>query len=235
MLSSEEISQRIVNSPAPLLFIDTCIFLDILRSAYRDNIHVDAISSALKLIKLSQNNPPKIWLVTNETVHREWNENIADVKKDLENEIRNLALMNTKLITAAAIFEITHFHRQSTAFLKLVMPLEQLSKRLLKQCLVIKKEDIHLLKGMNRMTECIAPAKKGKNESKDCLIFEAFLDISEKIRTLNYSEKIYFLTSNSDDYGKPNKSLVGNDLEKIDAKLINNLPLALTLAEGRTL
>jgi hypothetical protein len=233
-LSSEDISQRIVNSPAPLLFIDTCIFLDILRSAYRDNIHVDAISSALKLIKLSQNNPPKIWLVTNETVHREWNENIVGEKRKLEGEIEKSVLTRDKLITAAdIIFKIKHSHGQFITSLSLHEKLESLSHNLLRHCLIIKEEDAHHAKGSYRSTKYIAPAKRGKAESKDCLIFETFLDISNKIRELGYCENIYFFSSNSNDYGKPNKPLIIEDLEKINAKLINNLLWALNCAEGR--
>ena len=89
-LSPEDISQRIFNSSAPILFIDTCIFLDILRSTFRDNIHVDAIASALNLIKTSESDPCKVWLLTNEVVHSEWAENIANVKQELEKEVRRL-------------------------------------------------------------------------------------------------------------------------------------------------
>ncbi len=235
-ISSEDISQRIVNAPAPVLFIDTCIFLDILRSVYRDTIHVNAISSTLDLIKLSQSIPPKVWLMTNQTVHREWNENIADVKKELEKEIKKSALTRDKLMTAAdIIFKAKHPHGQSIISLNLHEHLNNLSNNLLNHCLIMQEEDDYLSKAMRRVTKCIAPAKKGKNEPKDCLIFEAFLDISDKIRELGYCENIYFLTSNSNDYGKPNQSLVEDDLKKIKAKLLNNLQWALTLAEGHTL
>jgi len=146
-LSSEDISKRIVNSSAPILFIDTCIFLDILRSTFRDNIHVDAIISALSLI-----------------TEQEYN---------------------------------------------------------------------HCAMGMQRSIKCLAPAKKGKSEPKDCVIFEAFLDISRRVRKLGYSKEIYFVTSNSNDYGKANNLFVIDELNRIKATLIDNLPWALAVVEGR--
>lgn len=101
--SSEDISQRIFSYSVPILFIDTCIFLDILRSPYRDNISVNAISSALNLIKMSESDPCKVWLLTNEMVHSEWGENIANVKQELEKEVKRLEHTRGQLVIAANV------------------------------------------------------------------------------------------------------------------------------------
>jgi len=234
-LSAEHISERICNSLAPILFFDTCIFLDILRSPYRDNIHVNAISSALSLIKMSEINPDNVCLLTNETVHTEWNDNISNVKRELEKEVIKLEYTREKLVTAAnAILKIDHVHGQKLTSINLHNHLEVLSLNLLNHCLIAKQEDSHCAKGMQRSIKCLAPAKKGKSEPKDCVIFEAFLDISERVRKLGYSREIYFVTSNSNDYGKANNNFIVEELNNINAKLIDNLPHALALAEGQT-
>jgi hypothetical protein len=233
-LSSEDISQRICNSSAPILFIDTCIFLDILRSPYRDNIHVEAISSALSLIKMSESNPCKVWLLTNEMVQSEWRENIANVKQELEKEVKKLEHTREQLVAAAnVILKIDHAHGQKMTSLNLHGHLENLSSNFLSHCLVIKQEDSHLVKAMHRVQKCLAPAKQGKPEPKDCVILEAFLDISRKVRKLGHSGKIYFVTSNSTDYGKANAPLIVEELGRINATLIDNLPWALAAVDGR--
>jgi hypothetical protein len=233
-LSPEDIGQRIFNSSAPILFIDTCIFLDILRSPYRDNISVNAISSALNLIKMSENDPCKVWLLTNEMVHSEWGENIANVKQELENEVKRLEHTREQLVIAAnVILEIKPAHGQKMTSLNLHGHLENLSRNFLSHCLIIKQKDSHFVKAMHRVQKCLAPAKKGKPEPKDCVIFEAFLDIPEKVRGLGYSGEIYFVTSNSRDYGKVNAPLILEELNRINATLIDNLQWALAIAEGR--
>ena len=233
-LSSEDISQRICNSSAPILFIDTCIFLDILRSPYRDNIHVDAISSALSLIKLAESNPCKAWLLTNEMVHGEWRDNIANVKQELEKEVKKLEHTREQLVIAAnVILEIKPAHGQKMTSLNLHGHLENLSRNFLSHCLTIKQEDSHSVKAMHRVQKCLAPAKKGKPEPKDCVILEAFLDISEKVRRLGYNGKIVFVTSNYNVYGKSNAPLIFEELHGINATLIDNLQWALAIAEGR--
>ena len=80
-----------------MLFIDTCIFLDVLRAPYRDNIPSDGIAAAIKLIELSEKAPPNIWLVTNETVKGEWYDNISLVKIELEKEVKKLEIQRRKL------------------------------------------------------------------------------------------------------------------------------------------
>ncbi|MDB9453144.1 hypothetical protein PN478_10020 [Dolichospermum circinale CS-534/05] len=41
-ISSTELSEVIISAPAPVLFLDTCIILDIIRSPFRDNIRTYA-------------------------------------------------------------------------------------------------------------------------------------------------------------------------------------------------
>ena len=234
LFSSEEISQRIYNSSVPILFIDTCIFLDILRSVFRDNIHVGAIESALNLMKLSESDPCKVWLLTNEMVLNEWNDNIANVEQELEKELRKQEHLRKNLVIAAnVILKIDHTYGQEMTSLNLHGHLKNLSHNLLRHCLLIKREDSHDVKGMLRVSRCLAPAKKGKPEPKDCVILEAFLDISEKVRALGHNGKIYFVTSNTNDYGKANAPFIIEELNKINAALIDNLPWALAVVEGR--
>ncbi|SJM93804.1 hypothetical protein CRENPOLYSF2_3620005 [Crenothrix polyspora] len=43
----------------------------------------------------------------------------------------------------------------------------------------------------------------------------------------------YFVTSNTSDYGKVNAPLIYDELNGINATLIDNLPWALAIVEGR--
>ncbi len=232
--STGDISRRICNSSAPILFFDTCIFLDILRLPYRDNISKDAILSALNLIKMSENDPCKVLLLTNETVYAEWNDNIANVKQELEKEVKKFENTREKLVIAAnVLLEIKPDYGQKMTSLNLHGHLEDLSRNLLTHCLIVEQEHSHFVMGGQRSITNLAPAKKGKPEFKDCVIFEAFLDVSKQARKLGYSREIYFVTSNSNDYGKANASLIFEELNKINATLIDNLPWALAAVENR--
>lgn len=231
-ISSSDISLRIINNPAPVLFLDTCIFLDILRASYREDVSVNTISAAISLITISKNTLTKVWLLTNELVSREWNDNIHTVQQDLEKGINKEMLIREKLIKASnIIFNAEYSCGHKISSLGLSTQLRQLSHDLLHSCLIIKEEDKHIISGMHRVYKYLPPAKQGKAEPKDCVIFETFLDIAKDIRNRGYDKKIYFVTSNSNDYGKPSNPLVSNDLNQIGAELINSLEWALSIVQ----
>jgi hypothetical protein len=229
-VSASDVGIHIISNPAPVLFLDTCIFLDILRASYREDVSVNAISVAISLIKISKENPAKVWLLTNELVSREWNDNINTVQQDLEKGIKKEELIREKLIKASdVIFNAEYVYGHKISSLCLSSQLRQLSLDLLHSCLIIKEEDKHTVSGMRRLYKHLYPSRQGKAEAKDCVIFETFLDIAKDIRNRGYDKKIYFVTSNSNDYGKPNNPLVSNDLNQINAELLNSLEWALSI------
>jgi hypothetical protein len=52
------------------------------------------------------------------------------------------------------------------------------------------------------MRNGIAPSSKGKPEYKDCHIVEHFLELARMLRSGGLTEKIVFVSSNTEDYGK---------------------------------
>jgi hypothetical protein len=233
-LSLEDICDRIIQAPAPILFIDTCIFLDVLRTPFRDNISSDGIATALKLIELTENTPPNVWLVTNETVRGEWHDNVSLVKLELEKEIKKVEARREKLLLSAKLALGQNYeYGQKETLINLHSHLESLSRNFLDKCLIAKVEDTHSVKAMQRVRKCMPPARKGKQEAKDCEILEAFLDISKRVCNAGYDEPICFISSNSDDYGKPEESPIQNEFDKVNAKYVNSLQWGLAIAEGR--
>ncbi|TAE60880.1 MAG: hypothetical protein EAZ76_05450 [Nostocales cyanobacterium] len=235
-ISSTELSEVIISAPAPVLFLDTCIILDIIRSPFRDKISTNEISASLELIRKAQANNHSVWLVTNEIVYTEWKENIEPVKMELTEEIKKAELTREKMVNAAnIIFDIKHDFGQTIQTLNLPEHLGNLSKSLLDKCEKIAIDDSHYVEAMKRINKCSAPAQRGKNSAKDCQIFAAFLDISKQLRNKNFHQNICFITTNFQDYGKPNapKSPIDQELASINAKYLNRLEWGLAIVEGR--
>ncbi|QYX31153.1 PIN domain-containing protein [Sphaerospermopsis torques-reginae] len=236
-ISSTELSEVIISAPAPVLFLDTCIILDIIRSPFRDNISTNEISASLKLIRKAQANNRNLWLVTNEIVYTEWKENIEPVKNELTEEIKKAELTREKMVNAAnIIFDFNHDFGQIIKTLNLPEHLGNLSKSLLDKCEKIAIDDSHYVEAMKRINKCDAPAQKGKNSAKDCQIFAAFLDIGKQLRNKNFQNNICFITTNFQDYGKPNapKSPIDQELVSINAKYLNKLEWGLAIVESKS-
>lgn len=81
----------------------------------------------------------------------------------------------------------------------------------------------------------MAPAGRGKQEAKDCEIFEAFLDVGRTLRTRGFADSICFVTANSDDYGKPTEPKIPLEAELlgINARYVGSLTWALAVVDGR--
>ncbi|MFM6040019.1 MAG: PIN domain-containing protein [Sphaerospermopsis kisseleviana] len=235
-ISSTELSEVIISAPAPVLFLDTCIILDIIRSPFRDNICTNEISASLELIRKAEANNRSVWLVTNEIVYTEWKENIENVKMELTKEIEKAKITREKMINAAnIIFDFNYDFGQTIETLNLPEHLGNLSKILLDKCEKIAIDDSHYVEAMKRINKCDAPAQRGKNSAKDCQIFAAFLDIGKQLRNKNFQNNICFITTNFQDYGKPNapKSPIDQEIASINAKYLNRLEWGLAIVESK--
>jgi hypothetical protein len=227
-IPTKEACDLIITHPAPVLFLDTCIFLDIIRTPHREEISSNNILSAISITNLSGRNSPRFWLITNETVHGEFEANIANVKTELMRDIKKQEEKREKFIrcvNATLGQEFQHGHRLMQ--LQLDNHLENLSKKIMQESLKLRVEEMHSVKAMHRVRKCLAPARKGKQEAKDCEILEAFLDFSQQIRAEGINEKIFFITSNTDDYGKPENFLIKEEFAQVNAMYVSNLSWAL--------
>lgn len=232
----DEVCAVITAKPAPVLFLDTCTILDVLRAPCRESIAVEEISAAMTLIRMNGQPTPGVWLVTNETVHGEWTANLDTVKTELERESKKIERLRSRLVDAVDIvYGRAHEVGHRIEHLELSEHLENLSRRLLSVSQKVKIVDSHSLNAMNRVRKYMAPAGRGKQEAKDCEIFEAFLDVGRTLRSKGFANSISFVTANTDDYGKPTepKNPLEAELLAINARYIGSLTWALSVVEGR--
>lgn len=232
----DEVCTTITARPAPVLFLDTCTILDVLRAPCRETIAVEEISAAMALIKLNGQPTPGVWLVTNETVHGEWADNLDTVKTELERESKKIERLRSRLVGAVDIvYGRTHEVGHRVEHLELSEHLENLSRELLSVSQKLKIAESHSVNAMSRVIRCLSPACRGKQEAKDCQIFEAFLDVGRALRTRGFADSICFVTANSEDYGKPTepKNPLGAELLGINARYVGSLTWALAVVEGR--
>lgn len=124
--------------PATVLYLDTCILLDIIRSPVRDTIAADSIQFAKSLLERSNQRSKTLWLVTSETVSIEWAEHADEIVKEVEREILKLESKRSHLLTAAkAATEVDYPHSQAVSRIDLAQKLKAISKSLLDACIVI--------------------------------------------------------------------------------------------------
>lgn len=232
-ISYADVCSAISGEPSAILYLDTCVFLDIVRSPVRENIDSNSARVAQSLIERSSSNPRSLWLTTSETVEMEWSENIDGVLQEVEREVRKLESRRRHFLSAAKAATNAHYqHGQIESGLNLANKLRDVSRSLLDACAIISPEDAHLLKAMNRVKQYFPPAKRGKAEPKDCEIYELFLGLCQELRARGVGNGFVFLSSNTKEYGLENSGGIQPELTSVGARYASNLAWAEAILDG---
>lgn len=233
-ISYADACSAISGEPSAMLYLDTCVFLDIVRSGVRESINSDSAKFAQSLIAKSNSNPRSLWLVTSATVEMEWHENVAGVLEEAEREILKLESRRRHFLSAAnAATNVQYQHGQVESALDLANKLKLVAESLLYACFIVTPEDSHSLGAMNRVKQYLPPAKRGKAEPKDCEIYELFLGLCRDLRTRGVGNNFVFASSNTKEYGQENSGGVQPELASIGAKYASNLAWAEAVLDGR--
>jgi hypothetical protein len=170
LLTLLDITNKINANPAPLLLLDTCTFLDIIRVPNRNNIQVNVVEAAMTLIARAKSKSPKdIWLVICDIVREEWDSNAGEVRNELKTYIYKHHGTRFGEILEKTLPGVIYSQPNLTTF-SLEQHLYNLSKNLLEASLKIADDDNCLVRATKRVRMNQAPASNSKSEPKDCMI-----------------------------------------------------------------
>lgn len=214
MISSAEITRRIIAAPAPILLLDSCAIFDLMRDPTRGDITASQVKSADRLLQMAKARPRSLWLPITDQVWKERQDNQANIQADTEDKLRTLE----KRILS--VQDILSAHGLVTTAINPSLANSQFGRRSAEFVDSIFHEGHHVRNGRNvhrlalvRMAENRAPSKKGQ-QTKDCLVIENYLQLSLKLRDESFLGKIVFLTVNKNDYSDPrNKAKIHPDLQ----------------------
>ncbi|MCS4505609.1 PIN domain-containing protein [Arhodomonas aquaeolei] len=233
-ISYADACSTILGEPSAILYLDTCVFLDIVRSPVRESIDSNSARFAKSLIERTISNPRALWLITSATVAMEWVENIDDVLEEVERETLKLESRRRHFLSAAEEVTGAHYqHGQIESAIDLANKLKFASKSLLDACTIISPEDAHMVGAMNRVKQYLPPAKRGKAEPKDCEIYELFLGLCQDLRAGGIIENFVFCSSNTKEYGSENSGGIEPELTTLSAKYTTKLAWAEAILDGR--
>jgi hypothetical protein len=187
----------IATANIPILFIDTCSLLDIMRDPTRDNLKVNEREAAIQLLKIAETGG--VHLALAEQVSLEFAEHDLPIQEEAE---RNLGKLRDKIerinklssvLGAPGTIDLSHLDDHVPMTRKIV-------DRWIQKSQIIRTPTDAPMKAFARVNASRAPAVRGKDSSKDCLIFETYLFAAEQIRSAGISEPIVFLSSNTKEY-----------------------------------
>lgn len=226
-VSIPEAVRRITAAPAPLLILDTCALLDLIRIPIRSKSPESAtreLESARAVLGNCQESPSNSWVIIPPLVTQEWHNNfentIGEVRQHwarLDRDIR-VAHMTAKAVDLSlpGLFEYSLQNIETT--------LANLSGEFFRHGLSIEDDSDCQHRAYLRTISNLAPARKGGG-LKDCSIIEHSIELCARLRDAGFPPKCVFLTSNTKDFCESvttPKEPLGEDLAAVSLVLTTN-------------
>jgi prepilin-type processing-associated H-X9-DG protein len=196
-LSDNEVAE-IVELDAPVLCLDTCSILDLIRAATNENANpIEFVASLALLEKMEGGRSLKALLA--QQVYEELGDNLLNVQKEAETALDKWKLRLDKMDSimetfgATAKANIAHWDGH-------VGRATLLANRMASATIRTQAPSDVAQKVFNRVGRAITPAKKGKESMKDCIVIETYLASIANLRNKGLTAKVVFVSSNIRDY-----------------------------------
>jgi hypothetical protein len=200
MISAAEIVRRIAAAPAPVLLSDSCSLLDLMRDPTREDVSQRNVEAANRLIAGAEGKPPTVWFPSANQVMVELQGNQDKVKQEAERAIIRLEISVDRV---RGIMAAHGLHPRALdlglSTLGFTDAASSLIKRYIAAGFHVRNSRGVDRRALARMAASLAPSQKGQ-QTKDCLVIEAYLHIAQELRRRNVQVPIVFLTSNTRDY-----------------------------------
>lgn len=210
-LSSADLA-RVVSLRAPVLMLDTCVLLDVVRDITRQDVQLHNVKAAMAMLQASESGSNLVVLIATQ-VSTELADNLQDVQNGAETSLGKFVAQATRVDQVAAEFgaagTLTTSHLADH-----VARARSMMDRWERAALRVTPSADVPSKAINRVVNAIAPSRKGKDSTKDCLIVETYLEAAAQLRSGGFTGKIVFGSSNTDEYMDKATRQLHSTLEK---------------------
>ena len=210
-LSHNDLAVQIKKTVTPVLLLDTCSILDIVRAPTREQVSVHDIKAVHSLLDRATGSTRQVSLVVTQQVIKEFEEHLDDVARDCCKAIRKASDSHAGILERIRALSLSNNLPGTVDLPSLGFPERSrcLAKQVIQASSVLKdRDDRELLDNASfRSIEGRPPAKKGKDSIKDCLIIESYFRLARAVQDNKFSCKMVFITSNKHDYEQDHRYL----------------------------
>lgn len=188
----------------PLLLIDTCSLLDIIRRPIRSDDQREAVretENAARVVELGAGTPPRLSVVATRVVADEWlthrDEVRDEVRRGIEKHDSRAGVIHACIESVTGGTgrptprELAHDHVEDG--------LRAVAERVLGLATVIETDQTCELLAHRRNSKRIPPSRRG-DQPKDCDILEHCLELCRRLDANRATRPRVFLSSNTRDY-----------------------------------
>jgi hypothetical protein len=222
-------ANAIVSARVPVLCIDTCSILDVMRDPTRETARPDDRQAAIQLVTAAEAND-LICLIA-EQVAIEFADHDLPIQDEAKRNLKKLQKQVERINKLSAVYgapgvvNMAHLDDH-------VVRARNVVGRWLAQLDNVKPSSLVPNKAFARMNAGLAPARRGKESSKDCLVYLTYLEAVTALRDAGVKAPIVFLSSNTNEYLTERKRLkpeIAGEFGKINLEYASNMSMAKNL------
>ena len=186
---------------APILCLDTCTILDVVRDITRETIRLSDAKAGLDLLQAAESKADLVVLMA-EQIGIELGVHLQEVQQEAEDKLAEFHGQAqrihdvTSVFGATGIMSISHLHGH-VGRARLVLD------RWTAVAMRVPDNPGVAGRALARVNAPRTPARKGKDSIKDCVIVEAYLEAAQQLRAAGLSAPIVFASSNTKEYYSP--------------------------------
>ncbi len=194
----------LIASPRPILFLDTCALLDIVRAPYRGSIGTVRASLELKALATVGT----VQLFVQDIVPQEWSDNLAAARRDGDLGVQ--AFTTTWEIAADLGLPAPPLPALPPG--SLIDELERLSRDLLQASDTLDRDYDGMSLALDRVAAKLKPSSKN-GTVKDCHILGHAIQVSTLLGR-GYPKSRVLVSSNRSDFAAPNSTVFHPDIAR---------------------
>ena len=200
-LSLQEVS-RLAGLGSPVLCVDTCTLLDVVRDITRETVTIGDVSAGFTLLSKAESGSDLIVLMA-EQVTLEIASNVTSVEDEAQAALQRFLARAQRIHDVAVAFgaqgnlQVRHLDGHVSRAQPVLDRWKQVAQ-------LVPHNDAVASRAFRRVNEPRTPARLGKESMKDCVIVEAYIEAASQLRAAGMTAPIVFASSNTKEYFAPN-------------------------------
>jgi hypothetical protein len=200
---------RIKLAVAPVVFLDTCVLLDVVRAPLRNA--AGTVEAATELLTGATRNPPTIYLVIACPTPTEWGAHIDEAVQDCENAVNSVGAVSA----SCTFVGLPALGPLPAGLATLPDCLKMLSKNLLDASILLDKDGDALSRAIDRIINALKPARKGGQGAKDTAILEHAVSLVDALLVGGFAGRRVFVSSNTGDFATAKTTAIHPEIRPI--------------------
>ncbi len=208
-LSSQDITSLAMLG-SPVLCVDTCTVLDVIRDITRETVVLTDVGAGLALLTAAETGSDLIVLMA-EQVTIELATHVSGVEDEAKNGLAKFQSQAQRIHDVAAAYGAQgalQVHHLNGHVSRARVALDRWAT----VARFVPHNDGVASRAFRRVNEPRTPARRGKESMKDCVIVEAYIEVASQLRAAGLSAPIVFASSNTKEYYAPNTRHLQSDI-----------------------